>query len=125
LTPPGPAPAREVTLALVKYASPVAAASLPRVINAETVLQAASPACESARLLALSGLLIGLGIAHALAATIEAWLPAAGELSRGARVWQSAEWGIVALALGAGIIATVIPAWRAYRQDVAATLAEG
>ena len=35
------------------------------------------------------------------------------------------EWGVVALALGAGIIATVIPAWRAYRQDVAATLADG
>jgi putative ABC transport system permease protein len=186
---PGPAPAREVTLALVKYASPVAAASLPRAINAETVLQAASPAYESARLftvfgigtdilrgfalllivasvfglfvaltqalderrydlaimralgasrgkvvavlaiesmlLAVSGLLVGLGIAHALAATIGAWLPAAGELSRGARAWQSAEWGIVALALGAGIIATLIPAWRAYRQDVAATLADG
>ncbi len=184
-----PAPAREVTLALVKYASPVAAASLPRAINAETVLQAASPAYESARLftvfgigtdilrgfalllivaavfglfvaltqalderrydlaimralgasrgkvvavlgiesmlLAAAGLVVGLGVAHALAATIGAWLPAAGELARGARVWQSAEWGIVALALGAGIIATVIPALRAYRQDVAATLADG
>ena len=185
----GPTRAREVTLALVKYASPVAAASLPRAINAETVLQAASPAYESARLftvfgigtdilrtfalllivasvfglfvaltqalderrydlaimralgasrgtvvavlasesmlLAASGLLVGLGLAHALAATIGTWLPAAGELARGARTWQSAEWGIVALALGAGTMATVIPAWRAYRQDVAATLADG
>ena len=185
----GPAPAREVTLALIKYASPVAAASLPRAINAETVLQAASPAYESARLftvfgigtdvvrgfalllvvasvfglfvaltqalderrydlaimralgasrgrvvavlvvesmlLAVSGLLAGLGIAHGLAATIGTWLPAAGELAHGARAWQAEEWGVVALALGAGIIATVIPAWRAYRQDVAATLADG
>ncbi len=185
----GPASAREVTLALVKYASPVAAASLPRAINAETVLQAASPAYESARLftvfgigtdvvrgfavllvvasvvglfvaltqalderrydlaimralgasrgrvvavlvvesmlLAVSGLLAGLGIAHVLAATIGNWLPAAGELAHGARVWQAEEWGVVALALGAGIIASVIPAWRAYRQDVAATLADG
>ncbi len=48
-------PAREVTLALVKYTSPVAAASLPRAINAETVLQAASPAYESARLLTVFG----------------------------------------------------------------------
>ena len=150
--PAGPTPAREVTLALVKYASPVAAASLPRAINAETVLQAASPAYESARLftvfgigtdvvrgfalllvgasvfglfvaltqalderrydlaimralgasrgrvvavlvvesmlLAVSGLLAGLGIAHVLAATIGTWLPAAGELAHGARAWQ-------------------------------------
>jgi ABC-type lipoprotein release transport system permease subunit len=35
------------------------------------------------------------------------------------------EWGFVALALDAGIIATVIPAWRACRQDVVATLADG
>jgi len=188
-TPPGPAPAREVTLALVKYRSPVAASSLPRAINAETVLQAASPAYESARLftvfgigtdvvrgfalllivasvfglfvaltqalderrydlaimralgasrstvvavlliesmlLAASGLFAGLVVAHALAASVGTWLPAAAALGEGARVWQPEEWGIVALALGAGIIATVIPAWRAYRQDVAATLADG
>jgi putative ABC transport system permease protein len=188
-SPSGAAPAGEVTLALVKYASPVAAASLPRAINAQTVLQAASPAYESARLftvfgigtdvvrgfalllvvasafglfvaltqalderrydlaimralgasrarivavlaiesalLAMSGLLAGLGIAHLLAATIGTWLPAAGALAHGARAWQAEEWGVVALALGAGIIATLIPAWRAYRQDVAATLADG
>ena len=76
-------------------------------------------------LLAAAGLLAGLGIAHALAATIGTWLPAAGELANGARAWQAEEWGVVALALGAGIIATLIPAWRAYRQDVAATLADG
>ena len=42
---------REVTLALVRYRSPLAAASLPRAINANTPMQAASPAYESARLL--------------------------------------------------------------------------
>lgn len=182
------APPREVTLALVKYASPVAATSLPRTINAQTVLQAASPAHESARLLtvfgvgtdvirgfallligsaavglfvaltqalderrydlaimralgaprgtvvavlmiesvllAATGLGIGLALAHALAASVGAWLPAAAPLAAGAWVWQPAEWGIVALALGAGIIATLLPAWRAYRLDVAATLAD-
>jgi len=185
----GTARPREVTLALVKYASPVAAASLPRAINAETVLQAASPAYESARLftvfgvgtdvvrgfalllivasvfglfvaltqalderrydlaimralgasrgrivavlliesvlLAASGLLLGLVLAHGLAASIGIWLPAAAPLAQGARAWQPEEWGIVALALCAGILATLIPAWRAYRQDVAATLADG
>jgi putative ABC transport system permease protein len=180
--------AREVTLALVSYASPLAAASLPRAINAETVLQAASPAYESARLLTVfgvgtdvirgfallliasaamglfvaltqalderrydlaimralgaprgtlvavllvesvllsaTGLVVGLVLAHAFASGVGWWLPAAASLAAGAWVWQPEEWAIVALALGAGIIATLLPAWRTYRLDVAATLAD-
>jgi putative ABC transport system permease protein len=172
----------------VKYVSPLAAAGLPRAINAETVLQAASPAYESARLLtvfgvgtdvirgfallliasaavglfvaltqalderrydlaimralgaprgkvvavlliesvllAAAGLAIGLAAGHALAAGVGRWLPAAAPLAAGAWTWQPGEWGIVALALGASMIATLLPAWRAYRLDVAATLAE-
>ncbi len=46
---------REITLALVRYASPIAAATLPRAINASARLQAASPAFESARLFRLVG----------------------------------------------------------------------
>ncbi len=45
-----PAAPEEVSLALVRYASPIAAALLPRKINATERLQAASPAMESARL---------------------------------------------------------------------------
>ena len=184
-----PVAAREVTLALVKYKSPLAAASLPRAINAETVMQSASPAFESARLLtvfgvgtdvirafallliaasalglfvaltqalderrydlaimralgasrttivavllcesmllAALGLVVGLAFAHLLAANIGAWLPAAAPLEAGALAWRSEEWAVAALALGVGIMATLIPAWRAYRLDVAATLAEG
>ena len=46
---------REVTVALVRYRSPLAAASLPRRINADTALQAAAPAIEVTRLLRLLG----------------------------------------------------------------------
>ncbi len=46
---------REITLALVRYASPIAAATLPRAVNASDRLQAASPAFESARLFRLVG----------------------------------------------------------------------
>lgn len=46
---------REVTLLLVKYRSPLAAASLPRWVNAQDGLQAASPALETARLLRMVG----------------------------------------------------------------------
>ena len=180
---------REVTIALIKYASPLAAASLPRAINARTSLQAASPAYETARLLSVfgvgtdiirgfallligasalglfvaltqalderrhdlaimralgasrgrvvavllleSGLLAGLGLglglacAHLLAASVGHWLPAASALAGDAAAWRPEEWSVVALALGAGILATLLPAWRAYRLDVAATLADG
>ena len=46
---------REITALLVQYASPMAAVSLPRRVNAESRLQAASPALETARLFALVG----------------------------------------------------------------------
>jgi putative ABC transport system permease protein len=183
------APVREATLALVKYRSPLAAASLPRAINARTVLQAASPAYESARLFSVFGvgtdvvrgfalllvaasalglfvaltqalderrldlaimralgasrsrivgvlllesaglvglaLIIGLVLAHGVAATLGHWLPAAAALAAGAGHWRPEEGWVVVLAFGAGIIATALPAWRAYRLDVAAILAEG
>jgi len=45
----------EITALLIRYATPLAAAMLPRTINATTALQAASPAYESARLLDLVG----------------------------------------------------------------------
>jgi putative ABC transport system permease protein len=45
----------EITALLIRYATPLAAAMLPRSINASTAMQAASPAYESARLLDLLG----------------------------------------------------------------------
>ena len=50
---------REITVLLIKYASPLAALSLPRDINAESALQAASPAFEITRLLQIVGVGIG------------------------------------------------------------------
>jgi putative ABC transport system permease protein len=56
---------REVTLALVRYRTPLAAVSLPRLVNTTTKMQAAAPAVEVTRLLSLLGvgtrLLQGLG----------------------------------------------------------------
>jgi putative ABC transport system permease protein len=46
---------REVTLALVRYKSPLAAVSLPRFINSTTEMQAAAPAVEITRLLRMVG----------------------------------------------------------------------
>lgn len=47
---------REITAMLVRYASPIAALSMPRQINAQSNLQAASPAFELTRLLQIVGL---------------------------------------------------------------------
>lgn len=44
---------REITAMLIRYKTPLAAAMLPRLINHDTVLQAASPAFETARMVKL------------------------------------------------------------------------
>jgi putative ABC transport system permease protein len=59
---------RQVTVLLVRYATPVAAASLPRRINAGTNLQAASPAYESARLFRMIG--VGADVIRAFGAVV-------------------------------------------------------
>jgi putative ABC transport system permease protein len=46
---------REVTMLLIQYSTPLAAVSLPRRINSETNMQAASPAYESARIMRMIG----------------------------------------------------------------------
>jgi putative ABC transport system permease protein len=46
----------ELTALLIRYKSPVAAVQLPRLVNQESALQAASPAFETARLLSLVGI---------------------------------------------------------------------
>jgi putative ABC transport system permease protein len=53
-----PAPGRELTALLIQYSSPMAAAQLPRLVNAGTAMQAASPAAESVRL----NRLVGVGV---------------------------------------------------------------
>ncbi len=180
---------REVTLALVKFRSPLAAATLQRSIDKDTEWVAASPAFETARLLtvfgagvdlvrafalvlmaasalmlfvalaqaledrrydmailrtlgatrgkvagvllvegvvlAAAGTAIGLLLAHGAVFAISQWRPDAAPLAAAAWRWLPVEWAVVALAMGAGILSALLPAWRASRLDVAATLAEG
>ncbi len=59
---------REITLALVRYRTPLAAASFPRFVNQQTPMQAAAPAVEVTRLLGLVG--VGTQVLRALAATL-------------------------------------------------------
>jgi putative ABC transport system permease protein len=181
--------AREVTVLLVQYASPLAAVSLPRQINSQSELQAASPAYETARLfrivgvgvealrafavvlifaaalsvfialytaleerrydlavmralggspgklfgllmaegvvLALLGGVIGLALGHVLAAVLGAWLEAQQQYPVTGLEWRPEELWVLAVAFGVGMIAALLPAWRAYRTDVSRTLAQG
>ncbi|NBS46591.1 MAG: ABC transporter permease [Betaproteobacteria bacterium] len=69
---------REVTMALIRYRSPLAAVTFPRYINASTPLQAASPAVEVTRLFRLLGVgtevLRGFGVALLLAAGLSMFI---------------------------------------------------
>jgi len=174
---------------LVQYASPLAAATLPRAVNAGPTLQAASPAYESARLfrmlgvgvevlrafglvlviaaglsvfialtnaleerrydlavmrmlgasrvklmglllieaiaLSAAGAVLGLALGHVLMEVLGAALRAAQQVPVTGWTWAPAELWLMVLALGVGILAALLPAWRASRAEVAPVLAEG
>ncbi len=180
---------KEYTALLIQYASPIAAAMLPRYVNNNSAMQAASPAYETARLfsiigvgvdvlrgfalvlvfsaglsvfialynalnerrydlavmrtlgarpmtlmllllfegllLALIGGVLGIVLGHGLAQVLGHALKAAQQVSVTGWIWVPAEWWVLALAAGVGVVAALIPAWRAYRTDIAGTLARG
>jgi putative ABC transport system permease protein len=180
---------REITALLIQYASPLAAAMLPRQVNANSALQAASPAYESARLfrmigvgvdvlrafglvlviaaglsvfiallnaleerrydlavmrmlgasrgklmglmllegvsLSLLGGLAGIALGHLFAEALGAALKAAQQATVTGWAWNPQELWLLVLAVAVGVAAAFLPAWRAYRTDVALVLAEG
>jgi len=73
-TPEGEKPApledeeKEITALLIQYGSPLAVMQLPRFVNVQTEMQAASPALESARLFKLLG--VGFDVIRGFAAVL-------------------------------------------------------
>ena len=59
---------REVTMALIRYKTPLAAMSFPRMVNTSTGMQAAAPALEISRLLHMLG--IGTDVLRAFAGVL-------------------------------------------------------
>jgi putative ABC transport system permease protein len=59
---------REITLALIRYKTPLAAVTFPRFINSTTDMQAAAPAVEVTRLLGMVG--VGIDVLRALAGVL-------------------------------------------------------
>ncbi len=69
---------REITMALIRYRSPLAAVTFPRLVNTTTGLQAAAPAVEVTRLLRMvgvgTGVLRGFGAVLLLAALLSVFI---------------------------------------------------
>ncbi len=180
---------KEFTALLVQYASPLAAAILPRYINNNSDMQAASPASETARLFSIIGVgvdvlrgfalvlvfsaglsvfialygalnerrydlaimrtlgatpgrlmmlmlaegimlagaggVLGLALGHGFAEAVGLALRSAKQGEMSGLIWLPEEFLLLAMALAVGAIAALLPAWRAYRTDIARTLARG
>jgi putative ABC transport system permease protein len=176
----------EITSLLVRYRTPLGAVQLPRLVNQESALQAASPAIETTRLLSLVGVgldtlrgfgllligaaglsvfialsnamqerrydlalmrtlgatrrtllaqlllegllmatggaLLGLVLGHGAAEIIGRLVPSAQAMGLSGLAWRIEETYVIGLALGIGLLAALLPAFQAYRTDIAAVL---
>lgn len=179
---------REVTALLIQYRTPLAGASLPREINTQSAMQAASPAFETARLLSLLGVgvdtlrafaivlmasallsmfialtntlderrydlaimrtlgagntslfvlvllqgvllaaigaLLGIVLGHLAAQALGMWFNITQQMAFTGLIWVKQEFWLIAVAIVVGIVAAILPAIRAYRTDIARTLAD-
>ena len=180
---------KELTALLIQYSSPLAAAILPRYVNQNSEMQAASPAYETARLFSIIGVgidvlrgfalvlilaaglsvfialynallerrydlavmrtlgasparlmtlmlfegallagigaALGLALGHVLTELLGVAFKAAKQVAVTGWAWVPEELWLIGLALAVGIFAALLPAWRAYRTDIAGTLARG
>jgi putative ABC transport system permease protein len=68
---------------------------------------------------------IGLVLGHLLTELLGFALKRANQPEVTGWVWHPDELWLIVLAVVVGIIAALLPAWRAYRADIAGTLARG
>jgi putative ABC transport system permease protein len=184
---PGEPGGLEITALLLTYNSPLAAIQLPRTINQETALQAASPAFETVRLLGLIGVgldtlrgfgllliataglsvfialsnamqerrydlavmrtlgasrrtlllqplleglilagggaVLGIALGHGVVELLGRTVPDLQAMGLTGADFRIEELYLLALAIGVGALAALLPAIQAWRTDIAATLA--
>ena len=76
-------------------------------------------------LLALLGALLGFGLGHVAVAELGQWLASTQGVQMTGWTWVAGEGWLLAGLAGVGLIAAGLPAWQAYRGDVAKVLSEG
>lgn len=76
-------------------------------------------------ILSLAGAVIGLALGHVFTSVLGLALRQAQQISVTGWTWHPGEAGVVALAVGVGVITAWLPAWRAHEIDIAGTLARG
>ena len=179
---------REITALLLSYRTPLAAITMPREVNEQSTLQAAAPAVEIARVLALlgvgldglrafawcliliaalsifaalygslsnretdlatlrylgatrgellltlllegalltlGGVLFGFALGHGVVEVLAQWLRSTSGVEMTGLLWLPTETLLLAGLFGIGLLAASLPAIRAYRTDVARTMAK-
>jgi putative ABC transport system permease protein len=75
--------------------------------------------------LALAGGVLGIALGHLLTGVLAGALAQAKQAQLTGWTWHPDELWLLVFALAVGVAAALLPAWRAYRTDVAAILAEG
>jgi putative ABC transport system permease protein len=76
-------------------------------------------------LLALIGAALGIVLGHALTELLGFALRRAHQPEVTGWIWYPDELWLIVVAVGVGAFAALLPAWRAYRTDIAGTLARG
>lgn len=76
-------------------------------------------------LLSLAGITLGYALAHGAMGLVGAWLEASRGVKLSPRLWVDGETALLAVLLLVSAMSAAIPAYQAYRTDVARTLAEG
>ena len=76
-------------------------------------------------LLSVAGITLGYALAHGAMGLLGAWLEASRGVALSPSLWVDGETALLAALLLVSAISAAIPAYQAYRTDVARTLAEG
>src|SRR5690606_24685587 len=76
-------------------------------------------------ILAGLGTLAGLLIGHVAASVLGGWVEEAQGVALTGWTFLPSEVWLIVIALGVGTVAALLPAWQAYRTDIAQTLARG
>lgn len=180
--------ADEITSMLIRYRSPMGAVQMPRMVNANTNMQAASPAFETQRLFSLLGIgvemlrsfayiiivvaglsvfismynalkdrkydlaimrslgasrgklfvhviiegiiittlggLLGMVLGHGLMELLANSYEKSEEVGITGLIFVNQEFYVLLISLGVGVIASLIPAFNAYKTDISKVLAE-